>query len=214
MCGGGEQGDRLLEGVGSRDLNLHFPSPTLSEARVPLELASARIGKRAAATSCPLLPPVLLNGFLQEYSVLRFLLLDPWNQSPVSGPSPTFLLDAGIRGVQRCRGKERESLAFPRDDRRGRKESAVTHLEPAWLPGCLPHPSSGCHSCLPQSSPTSWSRVVHALLEGSLFRHSQHSLAFMVGTTNWPGESLLRMPLPELSTLLGGCKQALPFLSF
>lgn len=109
-----EQGDRLLEGVGRRDSNLHSPSPTLSEAQMPLELAFARFGKGAAATSCPLLPPVLLNGFLQEYSVLRFLLLDPWNQSPVSGPSPSSLLDAGIQGVQGCRGKEREShLPFP-----------------------------------------------------------------------------------------------------
>ena len=72
MCGGGEQGDRLLEGVGSRDLKLHFPSATLSEAQVPLELAFARIGKGAAANFCPLLPPVLLSEFLQE-----FLLLDP-----------------------------------------------------------------------------------------------------------------------------------------
>lgn len=58
--------------------------------------------------------------------------------------------------------RKRQSLAIPRDDRHGRKESAVTHLEPAWLPGCLPHSRSECHPCLPQSFPKSLSRVLTA----------------------------------------------------
>lgn len=111
MLGGGQR-DRLFEGVGNSDLDLHSPSPPPKPESLwswPLPHQS-RFGEGATATSCSLLPHVLLNGFLQGYSVLKSLLLDPWNQSPVSGPSPTSLLDAGNRGVQKVGGKtERQS---------------------------------------------------------------------------------------------------------
>ena len=220
--------DRLFEGVGSSDLDLrlHPPPPPKPESLWSWPLPhQSRFGEGVTATSFSLLPYVLLNGFLHGYSVLKSLLLDPWNQSPVSGPSPTSLLDAGNRGGAEGGGKEREaeSLAFPRDDRRGRKESAVTHVEPAWLPGCLPHSCCGCHLASPSPSPTSLSRARSAsrlpaqeLNDGEVCSGvgraaGDHGvvLASLAGT--WPGESLL---LPEPSTFLCGCKQALPFLGF
>lgn len=126
--------------------------------------------------SHPLLPvppcPFGGNNSSLVHSVRRCPFLDSWNLSPVCSPIlpappppsvPIRLLLPEITGVQKMGGKrKRQSLAFPRDDRHGRKESAVTHLEPAWLPGCLPRSCSGCHPGLPQSFSMSLSRALTA----------------------------------------------------
>lgn len=82
-------------------------------------------------------------------------------------------------------------------------------MEPARLPGCLPHPRSGCHPCLPQSFthlPESCTHSVKASSSesqpgGQVPRRSGksswgprcgHDLHGWDQAGTWPGESLLQ----------------------
>ena len=116
VCRGKEQGDRLLEGMGSRDLNLHSPSPALSEARVALSWPLPGLGRGLQP------PPALcslLSSWMDFSRSILFWCFSSWIlgtslQSLAQAPPPFWMQESkGCKGV-------------------GGKRERVTCLSPWW----------------------------------------------------------------------------------